>query len=56
MPETGSVGLGLDIVRQIVVAHGGTIKVASGEQEGTTFTVRLPGLRPAVGDQGEAAG
>ena len=35
-------GLGLYISREIVRAHGGTIEVASGDAEGTTFTVRLP--------------
>jgi signal transduction histidine kinase len=35
-------GLGLFIVRQIVVGHGGTIDVESSAQTGTTFTVRLP--------------
>ncbi|MFP2928936.1 ATP-binding protein [Pyxidicoccus sp. 3LG] len=37
-----SYGLGLYIVREIVQAHGGTIEVSTGEQEGTTFTVTLP--------------
>jgi signal transduction histidine kinase len=36
-----SVGLGLYIVRAIVIAHHGTIEVASAKG-GTTFTVRLP--------------
>jgi PAS domain S-box-containing protein len=40
--KTGSIGLGLYIVRQIVIAHGGTINVDSTEQRGTIFTVRLP--------------
>jgi signal transduction histidine kinase len=44
----GSVGLGLYIVREIVVAHGGTVEVASTAHEGTTFTVRLP-RQPSVG-------
>jgi signal transduction histidine kinase len=38
----GSIGLGLYIVREIVVAKGGTVEVASTAQEGTTFTVRIP--------------
>ncbi len=46
----GSVGLGLYIVREIVVAHGGTVEVASTE-EGTTFTVRLPQPCPVEGDR-----
>jgi PAS domain S-box-containing protein len=35
-------GLGLYIVRQIVLAHKGTIAVESSASNGTTFTVRLP--------------
>jgi sigma-B regulation protein RsbU (phosphoserine phosphatase) len=37
----GSLGLGLYIAREVVVAHGGTIDVASDVVE-TRFTVRLP--------------
>jgi signal transduction histidine kinase len=36
------VGLGLAIAREIIVAHGGEIRVASREGEGTTFEVLLP--------------
>lgn len=41
-----SIGLGLYIVREIVIAHGGTIEVTSTEQDGTTFTVFLPRTTP----------
>ena len=46
----GSIGLGLYIVREIVVAKGGTVEVASTAEEGTTFTVRIPRFLPAEGD------
>jgi signal transduction histidine kinase len=37
-----SLGLGLFIVREIVLAHGGTITVESSTAAGTVFTIRLP--------------
>lgn len=37
-----SLGLGLFIVKEVVLAHQGTIEVTSSEAEGTTFTVVLP--------------
>jgi signal transduction histidine kinase len=37
-----SLGLGLFIVREIVLGHGGTIEVQSSAEAGTVFSVRLP--------------
>jgi hypothetical protein len=44
-PST-SLGLGLFIAREIVLAHGGTIEVSSTTEAGTAFTIRLPINRP----------
>ena len=49
--EIGGTGLGLAITRAIVLAHGGTVAVASdGPGQGTTVTVRLPLNRPTPPD------
>jgi PAS domain S-box-containing protein len=40
--RAGGLGLGLFIVQQIVLAHGGSIEVHSMEGGGTTFTLALP--------------
>jgi two-component system sensor histidine kinase VicK len=37
-----SIGMGLNIARQIIKKHGGDITVESIEQQGTTFTIALP--------------
>jgi two-component system, OmpR family, sensor kinase len=44
--NSGGIGLGLAICREIIRAHGGTIDVISTFGESTTFTVRLPGRLP----------
>ncbi|QSQ21847.1 PAS domain-containing sensor histidine kinase [Pyxidicoccus parkwayensis] len=41
-PGRRGLGLGLYIAHEIVRAHGGGLTVHSEEEEGTTFTVRLP--------------
>jgi signal transduction histidine kinase len=46
--QFGGLGLGLYISRQIVEAHGGTIRVESQPRQGATFIVELP-LTPPQG-------
>ena len=43
-------GLGLSIVQSIAEAHGGSIRMASREKQGTSFVVRLP--RCKTGESG----
>ena len=45
--NVGGLGLGLFIVKKIVDAHHGKIRVESGEQKGTKFIVELP-LKPSL--------
>ena len=41
----GGVGLGLAIVKAVAEAHGGSVSLHSRLGEGSTFAVRIPGLR-----------
>lgn len=40
--ETGGTGLGLAITHSTILLHNGSIKLISRENEGSTFTVRIP--------------
>jgi signal transduction histidine kinase len=40
--RTEGLGLGLYIVQQIVLAHGGSVDVQSGNDNHTAFVVRIP--------------
>jgi signal transduction histidine kinase/CheY-like chemotaxis protein len=52
----GGLGLGLSIVKHLVTAHGGDIRVESGGQGlGSVFTVRLPIVAVYEGEDVEAA-
>ena len=45
--DTDGLGLGLFIAKQIVVSHGGEIRIESSESEGTRCMVELPRRAPA---------
>jgi signal transduction histidine kinase len=49
---SGGLGLGLYITRQIIEAHGGTVRLDSRPGAGATFTCALPLGPPAAGAEG----
>ena len=44
----GGVGLGLSLVRQIALRHGGTVHCEAREGGGSCFVFRLPGDQPVL--------
>lgn len=40
--QTGGTGLGLSITKNVILMHNGAVKVYSQENEGSTFTIRIP--------------
>ena len=46
--DSTNLGLGLYITKEILSAHGGTIRVTSSEKEGTTFTALFPRVADAA--------
>jgi K+-sensing histidine kinase KdpD len=44
----GGVGAGLAVCERIVAAHGGSIRVAAGRNDGATLIVRLPDCDPST--------
>jgi two-component system, OmpR family, sensor histidine kinase KdpD len=43
-------GIGLSVAKRVALAHGGSVWVSSGEQEGTTFFAAIPMLAPSKQD------
>ena len=42
------IGLGMAITKKIIEEHSGTVEVDTGTDIGTTFTIRLPLIRPSL--------
>jgi signal transduction histidine kinase len=55
-PVGSGLGQGLSVARAVIVnGHGGSITFATEPGHGTTFSIRLPAMRPAI-DAAEGAG
>lgn len=48
--DTGGTGLGLSMVRHVVINHGGDVEVSSREGSGSVFVIRFPRSEQASGD------
>jgi hypothetical protein len=47
--EYEGTGLGLSLCKKIVERHGGSISATSRVEEGSVFTISLPGVTPFAG-------
>jgi PAS domain S-box-containing protein len=55
--STGGLGLGLALVRSLIIQHGGTVEAHSpGRGKGSTFVVKLPALAEEIKAAGERSG
>lgn len=50
--QTQGVGIGLSIVKHVVEAHGGRVRVRSAVSQGSRFTIELPAKPPATHHSG----
>ncbi|EQD32165.1 ATP-binding region, ATPase-like domain protein, partial [mine drainage metagenome] len=48
-PGSNNFGLGLSLVKHLVVAHGGEVEARNHDQGGAVVTVRLPKANPVAG-------